>query len=191
MILYLIIWFASLHLAPEHCSLGSIAVHLHSLGRHSCEHGRDGICTYGQLPGVTAPITGVGVLPNLYNLAAGQFNPLVIQPQAMTQQATRHARRVYVGGLPPTANEQTVAIFFNGVMAAIGGNTAGPGDAVLNVYINHDKKFAFVEMRSVEETQLPYFVFLFFSYEFFVCGYGMFDEIMKIPFPYKNGLLHM
>ncbi|CAD6256497.1 unnamed protein product [Miscanthus lutarioriparius] len=105
----------------------------------------------GQLPGVTAPITGVGVLPNLYNLAAGQFNPLVIQPQAMTQQATRHARRVYVGGLPPTANEQTVAIFFNGVMAAIGGNTAGPGDAVLNVYINHDKKFAFVEMRSVEE----------------------------------------
>jgi splicing factor U2AF subunit len=37
---------------------------------------------------------------------AGQFNPLVIQPQAMTQQATRHARRVYVGGLPPSANEQ-------------------------------------------------------------------------------------
>jgi hypothetical protein len=25
---------------------------------------------------------------------------------AMTQQATRHARRVYVGGLPPMANEQ-------------------------------------------------------------------------------------
>uniref|UniRef100_A0A453HTT5 Splicing factor U2af large subunit n=1 Tax=Aegilops tauschii subsp. strangulata TaxID=200361 RepID=A0A453HTT5_AEGTS len=80
-----------------------------------------------------------------------QFNPLVMQPQAMTQQATRHARRVYVGGLPPSANEQSVAIYFNQVMAAIGGNTAGPGDAVLNVYINHDKKFAFVEMRSVEE----------------------------------------
>lgn len=26
-----------------------------------------------------------------------------------------------------------------------------PGDAVVNVYINHEKKFAFVEMRSVEE----------------------------------------
>jgi splicing factor U2AF 65 kDa subunit len=36
-------------------------------------------------------------------------------------------------------------------MAAIGGNAAGPGNAVLNVYINHEKKFAFVEMRSVEE----------------------------------------
>lgn len=46
---------------------------------------------------------------------------------------------------------QTVAVYFNQVMAAVGGNTAGPGDAVLNVYINHDKKFAFVEMRSVEE----------------------------------------
>ncbi|KAA8540779.1 hypothetical protein F0562_024302 [Nyssa sinensis] len=36
-------------------------------------------------------------------------------------------------------------------MSVIGGNTAGPGDAVVNVYINHEKKFAFVEMRSVEE----------------------------------------
>ncbi|XP_066337666.1 splicing factor U2af large subunit A-like isoform X2 [Miscanthus floridulus] len=103
----------------------------------------------GQLPGVTAPITGVGVLPNLYNLAAGQLNPLVIQPQAMTQQATRHARRVYVGGLPPTANEQTVAIFFNGVMAAIGGNTAGPGDAVLNVYINQGASQPRPEQESI------------------------------------------
>lgn len=71
--------------------------------------------------------------------------------QSMTQQATRHARRVYVGGLPPAANEQTIAAFFNQVMSAIGGNTSGMGDAVMNVYINHEKKFAFVEMRTVEE----------------------------------------
>ena len=44
-----------------------------------------------------------------------------------------------------------MAVYFNQVMAAIGGNTAGPSDDVHNVYINHDKKFAFVEMRSVEE----------------------------------------
>ncbi|XP_056171749.1 splicing factor U2af large subunit B-like [Syzygium oleosum] len=44
-----------------------------------------------------------------------------------------------------------LATFFSQVMAAIGGNTAGPGDAVVNVYINHEKKFAFVEMRYVEE----------------------------------------
>jgi len=109
------------------------------------------IPTPSQLPGSSLPSIG-GMFPNMLPFGvAGQFNPLVIQPQAMTQQATRHARRVYVGGLPPSANEQTVAVYFNQVMAAIGGNTAGPGDAVLNVYINHDKKFAFVEMRSVEE----------------------------------------
>ncbi|KAM2440905.1 hypothetical protein PS1_022187 [Malus domestica] len=45
--------------------------------------------------------------------------------QAMTQQATRHACRVYVGGLPPLANEQTIATFFSQVMAAIRGNSVG------------------------------------------------------------------
>ncbi|XP_021775299.1 splicing factor U2af large subunit B-like isoform X4 [Chenopodium quinoa] len=93
------------------------------------------------------------MFPNMLQLTQGQsLGALPIMPmQAMTQQATRHARRVYVGGLPPSANEQSVATFFSHVMAAIGGNTAGPGDAVVNVYINHEKKFAFVEMRSVEE----------------------------------------
>ncbi|KAK2379466.1 splicing factor U2af large subunit B [Trifolium repens] len=105
---------------------------------------------------ITAPNPAIpGVLQNMFPMATSQmqqFNALPMMPiQAMTQQATRHARRVYVGGLPPTANEQSVAIFFSQVMASIGGNTAGPGDAVVNVYINHDKKFAFVEMRSVEE----------------------------------------
>ncbi|KAB2051621.1 hypothetical protein ES319_A12G067000v1 [Gossypium barbadense] len=88
-----------------------------------------------QIPGNNPTLPGV--FPNMFPLATGQ--------------ATRHARRVYVGGLSPTANEQSVATFFSQVMAAIGGNTAGPGDAVVNVYINHEKKFAFVEMRSVEE----------------------------------------
>ncbi|KAM0825222.1 hypothetical protein ACQ4PT_021257 [Festuca glaucescens] len=102
------------------------------------------------LPAVPAPIAGM--LPNMQNMVPNMFNlPNLGQPQPMTQQATRHARRVYVGGLSPSANEQTVAVFFNQVMAAIGGNTVGIGDAVVNVYINHDKKFAFVEMRSVEE----------------------------------------
>ncbi|PWA84250.1 splicing factor U2af large subunit B [Artemisia annua] len=106
--------------------------------------------TPGQVPGTTPSIPGM--FQNMFPLAAGQFGTLPVMPvQAMTQQATRHARRVYVGGLSPTANEQSVATFFSHVMSAIGGNTAGPGDAVVNVYINHEKKFAFVEMRSVEE----------------------------------------
>ncbi|KAK6121931.1 hypothetical protein DH2020_044321 [Rehmannia glutinosa] len=152
----------------------------------------------GQMPGTTPSIPGM--FPNMLPLASGQvssflfiysssliqflniylmaqFGALPVMPvQAMTQQATRHARRVYVGGLPPTLMNsdlvspsitiacppfllivnsfhlwQSVATFFSHVMSAIGGNTAGPGDAVVNVYINYEKKFAFVEMRSVEE----------------------------------------
>ncbi|XP_058228607.1 splicing factor U2af large subunit B-like isoform X5 [Rhododendron vialii] len=107
------------------------------------------IACFGQISGTTPPV----MFPNMFPLPTSQqFGALPIMPvQAMTQQATRHARRVYVGGLPPSANEQSVATFFSHVMSAIGGNTAGPGDAVVNVYINHEKKFAFVEMRSVEE----------------------------------------
>ena len=43
--------------------------------------------------------------------------------------------------LPPCSN----------ALAAVGGTTAGPGACVVNVYINQEKKFAFVEMRTVEE----------------------------------------
>lgn len=104
----------------------------------------------GQIPGISQPMPGM--FPNMFPFGNTQFGSLPVMPaQAMTQQATRHARRVYVGSLPPMANEQTIATYFSQVMAAIGGNTAGPGDAVVNVYINHEKKFAFVEMRTVEE----------------------------------------
>lgn len=104
----------------------------------------------GQIPGISQHMPGM--FPNMFPFGNTQFGTLPVMPaQAMTQQATRHARRVYVGSLPPMANEQTIAAYFSWVMAAIGGNTAGPGDAVVNVYINHEKKFAFVEMRTVEE----------------------------------------
>ncbi|XP_011013810.1 PREDICTED: splicing factor U2af large subunit A-like isoform X2 [Populus euphratica] len=104
----------------------------------------------GQLPSV--PQTMPGMIQNTLQFGTTQFGVLPLMPaHTMTQQATRHARRVYVGGLPPLANEQTIATFFSHVMTSIGGNAAGPGDAVVNVYINHEKKFAFVEMRTVEE----------------------------------------
>ncbi|XP_042508946.1 splicing factor U2af large subunit B-like [Macadamia integrifolia] len=95
--------------------------------------------------------TAPAMFPNVLEFT-GQFgNPLLMHPLAMTPQATRHAQRVYVGGLPSTVNEQSVATFFSLAMASIGGNSAAPGDSVVNVYINHEKMFAFVEMRSVEE----------------------------------------
>ncbi|KAL4452388.1 hypothetical protein ABPG75_008050 [Micractinium tetrahymenae] len=77
--------------------------------------------------------------------------PVLTGGAAMSQQATRHARRIYVGGLPPSADENNISTFFSNALAAVGGTTAGPGMCVVNVYVNYEKKFAFVEMRTVEE----------------------------------------
>ncbi|KAL3820558.1 hypothetical protein ACJIZ3_006463 [Penstemon smallii] len=113
----------------------------------------------GAFPGPSEQVTGAqsnsGMMANMFTSETAQVNLFgsasLFPIQSLTQQATRHARRVYVGGLPPLANEHTIARFFSHVMTAIGGNSAGPGDSVVNVYINHEKKFAFVEMRTVEE----------------------------------------
>lgn len=78
---------------------------------------------------------GVLGLSQAQNIAAALL-PQVMQSQGgssgggqqPSQQATRHARRVYVGGLPPTANEQSIATFFSHALAAVGGNTLGPGE---------------------------------------------------------------
>ena len=71
-------------------------------------------------------------------------------------QATRHARRVYVGGFPPNVSEVRVADFFNNALMAVGGiaetQTEGNANPVVNVYMNHEKHFAFVEFRNAEET---------------------------------------
>ncbi|CAI9303336.1 unnamed protein product [Lactuca saligna] len=117
----------------------------------SCSSSPSDSLLFGQV--TDAPQSMPGMFQNMFPFGAAQLGGLPMMPaQAMTQQATRHARRVYVGGLPPLANEQTIATFFSHIMTAIGGNSAGPaGDAVVNVYINHEKKFAFVEMRTVEE----------------------------------------
>ena len=113
-----------------------------------------GIGGAGIPPGMNVSVAGApsgfsGPPPGYANAHPGNLglNPVP------NQQATRHARRVYVGNLPGTVTEPKVAAFFNNAMHAIGGTVAAlPGDPVLNVYINYEKKFAFVEFRTVEET---------------------------------------
>ena len=61
---------------------------------------------------------------------------------------------VYVGALPPVADNLSVAVFFGDALRAIGGVSASAdaaGEPVLNAYVNMEKKFAFVEFRNVEE----------------------------------------
>ena len=79
----------------------------------------------GAIPGMAAAAAAAPAASGFSSAPAGQVQP-------PSQQATRHARRIYVGGLPPTANEQNIATFFSNALAAVGGTTAGPGMRLQN-----------------------------------------------------------
>ncbi|KAG7325628.1 hypothetical protein KOW79_010553 [Hemibagrus wyckioides] len=66
-------------------------------------------------------------------------------------QMTRQARRLYVGNIPFGITEESMMDFFNAQMR-LGGLIQAPGNPVLAVQINQDKNFAFLELRSVDET---------------------------------------
>ncbi|KAM0985903.1 hypothetical protein ACFX13_013361 [Malus domestica] len=53
-----------------------------------------------------------GVVQNSLPFGALIMALPLMPAQAMTQQATRHAHRAYVGGLPPLANEQVIVLDF-------------------------------------------------------------------------------
>jgi hypothetical protein len=65
-------------------------------------------------------------------------------------QATRQARRLYVGNMPPDAREDEIRAFFSKAMATAHPNLP-PGDSAISVYLNLEKKFGFVEFRTMEE----------------------------------------
>jgi hypothetical protein len=63
----------------------------------------------GMMPGMPPGMPGMPGMPFAAQPPAG----------AMTQQATRHARRIYIGGLPPTVEEQPLAVLFNQAMHTV------------------------------------------------------------------------
>eukprot|EP01083_Nonionella_stella_P066236 174225_1 len=64
---------------------------------------------------------------------------------------TRQARRLYFGNLPFGATQDELKLFLNQTMETAQGPSRDPGDAILSVYINHQRRFAFVEFRTMEE----------------------------------------
>lgn len=65
-------------------------------------------------------------------------------------QQTRHARRIYVGGIPPSyIDEDGIRNFINNTIA-LGLGEENDHSYVLSVYINQKKCFAFVELKSIE-----------------------------------------
>ncbi|GAA94557.1 uncharacterized protein L969DRAFT_421039 [Mixia osmundae IAM 14324] len=69
----------------------------------------------------------------------------------------RQQRRLYVGNIMPTADEQNVTEFFNAKMRENGLSLddkkvdVQTADPVVSVQVNHEKSYAFVEFRSPEE----------------------------------------
>lgn len=92
----------------------------------------------------TTPVAvGMGGMPPL-----GTSNEA---PLGSQQHATRHARRLYVGNLPVNSTDVAVGDFFNRALAYSKG-TCGEGNPVISVYLNLEKRFAFIELRSLAET---------------------------------------
>ena len=72
--------------------------------------------------------------------------------RSATQQFTRHARRLYFGGIPSKhADEEMFKTFLNSVISA-GLNEDNDHSYIITVYVNPKKFFAFVELKSIELT---------------------------------------
>ena len=76
------------------------------------------------------------------------------QRAAAHHQHTRQSRRLYVGGVPRGTTVDHLVRFFNDAMLASGAavDPAG-GDPVVTANINHEKGFAFVEFRRIEDAE--------------------------------------
>jgi len=77
------------------------------------------------------------------------------QPLGMTDQGTRKARRLYVGNLPAgQITEKMLVDFFEAAVQQAGFTLPGvPGQVVCSAWVStdDDRRFAFVEFRSMEE----------------------------------------
>ena len=64
----------------------------------------------------------------------------------------KHAKRAYIGNIPQDTDSIDLECHLNISLRSVGG-CLDPGNPILNSsFINLDKRFMFVELRSVEET---------------------------------------
>lgn len=83
------------------------------------------------------------------NFAATDFSG--VDPNSNLPQQTRHARRLYVGNLPPDVTEESLHTFFrNAIETALIKKI--DEDPILSVYINQERRFCFLEFKSSEMT---------------------------------------
>mmetsp|Transcript_541 Transcript_541/g.815 ORF Transcript_541/g.815 Transcript_541/m.815 type:complete len:559 (-) Transcript_541:424-2100(-) len=83
------------------------------------------------------------------NFAATDFSG--VDPNSNLPQQTRHARRLYVGNLPPNLSEDSLQNFFREAIDKALVKKIDE-DPILSVYINQERRFCFLEFKSVEMT---------------------------------------
>ena len=84
------------------------------------------------------------------NLGSNSPTPNIISEPSQQSQQYRHARRIYLGGIPPNyADEEALKNFLNHVISK-GLGEENDHSYVVSIYINQKKCFAFVELKSVE-----------------------------------------
>lgn len=93
----------------------------------------------GQNTGIPNPMNQLGAIPGMYGAGADILH------------ITRQARRLYIGNVPVGSNQEDLKAFLNATITEAQGNDRKPGDAILSVYINQQRRFAFLEFRSMEE----------------------------------------
>lgn len=70
---------------------------------------------------------------------------------AVDMSASKHARRLYVGGIPRGVPENEISAFFTDVVHKTAAQEyISGGPVVLNVWLNTEKAFAFVEFSGIE-----------------------------------------
>ncbi|TNV73086.1 hypothetical protein FGO68_gene4342 [Halteria grandinella] len=77
--------------------------------------------------------------------------PLSTSVSGAPSQNDLHARKVYVGGIPRDFPGDQVIRFLVDTLTRAGGVLDPPGNPVLKNFINSEKRFIFMEFRSVEE----------------------------------------
>jgi hypothetical protein len=86
--------------------------------------------------------------------SSSSFFPPPSNPDLMGRNAheTRHARRLYVGGIPAgQTSEEHFRSYFNEVISRCLGEDNN-NSYIVSIYMNHKKCFAFVELKSIELT---------------------------------------
>lgn len=106
---------------------------------------------FDQLPTPQQLATDAAVMA-LSNPAATDFAGIPSDRNfAAVPQQTRHARRLYIGHLPPHVTEQELHVFFRAAIEqALLDKPPDWEDPILSVYINHERRFCFLEFKTVE-----------------------------------------